>query len=286
VLAPGLAAAITAADTDLNSPAHIHGTCACISARACLSIGLQLQLKGSDALRVAAGGQEASARDVELLHFTSILNLLVCTVSSDSPAYERHQAALSTSPTTQLAVSELLLGHALPRLVTAAEGQDMDWRSCTAKGLLDIQAPVLGAASLQAGLQQSILRLGGANVVQQTVRVVAAVPLEPPEGVPAEHLAVAHYNAAKLLGDLCTVLTSAAGGPGSQTAAVSTAAGRAELQAAGWEVIGIVPHMPAVVQALWAGGSSELQQVLPGTCLSFASALYHQDAWRTIIGNQ
>ena len=52
-----LAAAITAADTDLDSPSHIRGTWACISARVCLCIGLQLQLKGSDALRVSAAAK-------------------------------------------------------------------------------------------------------------------------------------------------------------------------------------------------------------------------------------
>ena len=209
-------------------------------------------------------------------------------MSTDSPAYAQHQAALEASPTTQSAVAELLLRRVLPRLAHA-EGQGMDWRSCAAKDLLDILAPVLGAASLQPALQHNMLRLGGADIVQQAARVAAAVPLELPEGLPAQHFAAAHLNSAKQLSDLCTLLTSAAGEPGEpagQAAAVSTAAGRAELQAAGWEVIGLVPHMKAVIQALWAGSSSELQQVLPATCLSFASALYHQDAWRTSIGSQ
>lgn len=58
-LAPALTAAITAAATvaDIGSPSHIQGTAACMAASICISTGLQLQLKGSDALRVAAAGR-------------------------------------------------------------------------------------------------------------------------------------------------------------------------------------------------------------------------------------
>ena len=47
-----------------------------------------------------------------------------------------------------------------------------------------------------------------------------------------------------------------------------------------------MPHMAAVMRALWAGSSSNLRQALPGTCYSFAAALYCQDTRRISIGSQ
>ena len=58
-LAQQLAAlALATAMRTAGSPApHIQGIAACRAASACISIALQLQLKGSDALRVAAAAR-------------------------------------------------------------------------------------------------------------------------------------------------------------------------------------------------------------------------------------
>lgn len=58
-LAPALATAVTAAATvaDLDSPGHIQSRMACMVTSLCISLGHQLQLKGSDALRVAAAAR-------------------------------------------------------------------------------------------------------------------------------------------------------------------------------------------------------------------------------------
>ena len=222
----------------------------------------------------------------KLLYFIRILHFLV---DADTPAYAQHRAALAASPNIQPAVAELLLEHALPHLAAAVEEEVVDWGSdIGTSGLLYTLASSLGADSLQPALRHHMLQAGGAALVQQAARVVRAVPLEPPEGVPRYSLAGAHHNAAKLLRELCLLLTSATGQPGSQAAASSTAEGRADLEAAGWQVVGLVPHMAAVIQALAAGSSSssESQQALHSTCYLFADALFQQDKWRTSIGSQ
>jgi hypothetical protein len=124
-----------------------------------------------------------------------------------------------------LALAELLLKHALPHLVGHVEGRGADWRTGrVTRSLLDSLASTADAASLQPALRRHMLRPGAAAFLQQVARVVKAVPLEVPEGVPAEILADAHHNTAKLLGDMCLLLSSTTGEPGSQAGASSTAA--------------------------------------------------------------
>ena len=222
--------------------------------------------------------------DIELLPAISILHHLLGT---NTAAYAQHRAALAASPPARSAIAALLLKHALPHLAAVAEGQGMDWRSCSGLGcLLDTLTSAVGSASLMPALQRHISLPGSAAFFQHAARVVKAVPLEVPEGVPAQQHAAAHRNAAKLLSDLCLLLTSAAGQPGSRAAATSTAPGRAELQAAGWQVVGLVPHMAAAIQGMAAGTSRKLQQMLPAICYSFATAVQCQDMWSTSIGSQ
>lgn len=55
-LAPALAAAMAAAP-HRQSPAVVQGTAACFAAKACINIAMHLEIKGSDALRVAVAAR-------------------------------------------------------------------------------------------------------------------------------------------------------------------------------------------------------------------------------------
>ena len=91
-LAPALVAAITAT-TDLGSPAHIQGRAACLAASACIHIGIRLQLKGSDALRVAAAAR---------LLLLAGKAALVAGAARQNPAYQEAQKAFKRLPDSQL----------------------------------------------------------------------------------------------------------------------------------------------------------------------------------------
>ena len=129
------------------------------------------------------------------------------------------------APPSPSAIAELLLEHALPRLADAAERHDTAWYSSGAMGgLLETLPVLMYAASLRSALRSRLLQRGGAASFQQAARVARAVPLEVPEGMPADRLAAAHGRAAKLMSDLGLLLSSAAGEPDRQAAAINTAA--------------------------------------------------------------
>ena len=205
-----------------------------------------------------------------LSNYCSIMRAILNPCTS---IFERHTTALAGSPATQAVAAQLLLEQALPRLAAAAEGQAMDWGSpCNAALVLGALVCAVDAASLRPAVRQRLRQPGGAAIFSQAAGLARAVPVRHGDSSPAYHLNRAHATAAKLLEVVCTALGdigAAAEGPAGsgQDSAGSTAAGRANQQAAAWEAIGLLPHMAAVVQAMSA--SSSIQQ-MQATCLSYA----------------
>ena len=249
-----------------------------------------------------AGGTPSEMAPLAL---TSLASLVHALVNPAALAYSAHREALAGSSAIQSAVVSSLLEHVLPGLVATVEGRDMDWSTGGTTPLQDSLIAALIAPSLAPAVRSRLHQPDGAAFLRQAVRVFGAVPLRHGEGLPAEVIMQAHASAIKLLAPLYHALVinevaagaagasqdsaggqgnagraPVAGGGSNRAAAVCTA----DLQgAACWEMIGLVPHLAAVLD--WLGrlpaGSTGLQQVQAFYCTAFTMLL----SWRDELGS-
>jgi hypothetical protein len=245
-----------------------------------------------------AGGMPPALAELALASLASMVHTLV---NPTAQTYSAHREALAGSPAIQSAVVSSLLEHVLPGLVATVEGRDMDWST---GGTTLLQGSLLAALiepSLAPAVRSRLRQPDGTAFLRQAVRLVKAVPLRHGEDLPAEVIMQAHDSAIQLLAPLYHDLVinevaaeaagasqdstgsqgsagsaPVAGGGSNRAAAICTA----DLQAAAcWEMIGLAPHMAAVLG--WLGrlpeGTTRLQQAQASYCTSFAYPLSGRD---------
>ena len=213
------------------------------------------------------------------------------------PAFQPLSAALAASRSTQQSVAELLLRVGLPTLraafVDPAAGrggsalfEPESMPNIAMGGLVG----ALGMPSLKPAVQRCLHQHGGAALVQLAADIMQALPVARPAGIGRDDFMRTHAGSIRLLSRLCRWIDTplqlpaeASGRGGAQstrgsTASDSSATGAgssqtaADVQAAAWAVIHLLPHLAALLREL-ACSDAFSQYQLAEVCNAIAVAL-------------